>query len=68
MDENWREPAQAEFERIRDARAAAFPVLVKALRDLLQYGSLDDGPGSKQIEAQVDAALAQADAIEKEQP
>ena len=55
-------------ERIRDARAAAFPVLVKALRDLLQYGSLDDGPGSKQIEAQVDAALAQADAIEKEQP
>ena len=60
--------AKRKAERIRDARAAAFPALVEALRDLLQYGSLDDGPGSKQIEAQVDAALAQADAIEKEQP
>ena len=58
-------------ERIRDARAAAFPAIVEALRELLRVD--DDWHGSVNSEMATArnrsrAALAQADAIEKEQP
>ena len=57
-------------ERIRDARAAAFPAIVEALRELLRVD--DDWHGSVNSEMATArnrsrAALAQADAIE-EQP
>ena len=63
--------AERKAERIRDARAAAFPAIVEALRELLRVD--DDWHGSVNSEMATArnrsrAALAQADAIEKEQP
>ena len=59
--------------RIRDARAAAFPVLVEALRaiEAVQWQVSVDCGGQEFYNVAVNkasSALAQADAIEKEQP
>ena len=67
----WAEHDARKAARIRDARAAAFPAIVEALRELLRVD--DDWHGSVNSEMATArnrsrAALAQADAIEKEQP
>ena len=69
MEETWLEPAQAEFERIHDAKAYAFPELVAALRGL--YSGIQQDGGNRPYDTAMNMAreaLAQADKIEKEQP